>query len=114
MLCYRLLEETTMSEVTAAQADRLMSDLKLVIADAEALLKSTGGDVGEAMADARGRIEARLAEAKAHLLQLQQSATQQAKAAGRAADDYVHHHPWQAVGIAAGIGLVVGLLIGRR
>ena len=49
-----------MSEVTAAQADRLMSDLKLVIADAEALLKSTGGDVGEAMADARGRIEARL------------------------------------------------------
>jgi ElaB/YqjD/DUF883 family membrane-anchored ribosome-binding protein len=103
-----------MSEVTAAQTERLMSDLKVVIADAEALLKSTAGDVSESMADARSRIESRLIEAKANLLQLQQSATLHAKAAGRAADEYVHEHPWQAVGIAAGIGLVVGLLIGRR
>ncbi len=103
-----------MSEVTAAQADRLMSDLKVLIADAEALLKSSSGDMGEAVAGARGRIEARLADAKANLLHLQQEASQRAKAAGRAADDYVHQHPWQAVGIAAGVGLVVGLLIGRR
>lgn len=103
-----------MSEVTAAQADRLMSDLKVLIADAEALLKSSSSDVGEAVAGARSRIEARLDDAKANLLQLQQEAAQRAKAAGRAADDYVHEHPWQAVGVAAGIGLVVGLLIGRR
>jgi ElaB/YqjD/DUF883 family membrane-anchored ribosome-binding protein len=103
-----------MSEVTAAQTERLMSDLKVVIADAEALLTSTAGDVSESMADARSRIESRLIEAKANLLQLQQTATARAKAAGRAADDYVHEHPWQAVGIAAGIGLVVGLLISRR
>lgn len=103
-----------MSDATAAQADRLMSDLKVLIADAEALLKSSSGDVGEAVASARSRIEARLDDAKAHLLQLQQEAAQRAKAAGRAADDYVHEHPWQAVGMAAGIGLVVGLLIGRR
>ena len=103
-----------MSEVTAAQADRLMSDLKVLIADAEALLKSGSSDVGEAVAGARSRIEARLDDAKANLLQLQQEAAQRAKAAGRAADDYVHEHPWQAVGVAAGIGLVVGLLIGRR
>jgi ElaB/YqjD/DUF883 family membrane-anchored ribosome-binding protein len=103
-----------MSEVTAAQADRLMSDLKVLIADAEALLKSSSSDVGEAVAGARSRMEARLDDAKANLLQLQQEAAQRAKAAGRAADDYVHEHPWQAVGVAAGIGLVVGLLIGRR
>ena len=103
-----------MSEVTAAQADRLMSDLKVLIADAEALLKSSSSDVGQAVAGARSRMEARLDDAKANLLQLQQEAAQRAKAAGRAADDYVHEHPWQAVGVAAGIGLVVGLLIGRR
>lgn len=103
-----------MSEVTAAQADRLMCDLKVLIADAEALLKSGSGDVGEAVASARSRIEARLDDAKANLAQLQQEAAQRAKAAGRAADDYVHEHPWQAVGIAAGIGLVIGLLVGRR
>ena len=52
-----------MSEVTAAQTERLMSDLKVVIADAEALLTSTAGDVSESMADARSRIESRLIEA---------------------------------------------------
>jgi ElaB/YqjD/DUF883 family membrane-anchored ribosome-binding protein len=60
------------------------------------------------------RLQERLATAKDGLLKLQESATEKAKAAGRAADDYVHDHPWKSVGIAAGIGLVVGLLIGRR
>ena len=31
-----------------------------------------------------------------------------------AADEYVHEHPWSAVGVAAGIGLIVGLLMSRR
>jgi ElaB/YqjD/DUF883 family membrane-anchored ribosome-binding protein len=35
------------------------------------------------------------------------------KAAARATDEYVHDHPWRAVGIAAGVGLVVGMLISR-
>jgi ElaB/YqjD/DUF883 family membrane-anchored ribosome-binding protein len=37
-----------------------------------------------------------------------------AKAAGHAADDYVHENPWRAIGVAAGIGVIIGLLIGRR
>ena len=41
-------------------------------------------------------------------------ALDKAKAAGRAADDYVHENPWRSVGIAAGAGLIIGLLIGRR
>jgi ElaB/YqjD/DUF883 family membrane-anchored ribosome-binding protein len=32
----------------------------------------------------------------------------------RATDDYVHEHPWRAVGAAAGVGLIIGLLISRR
>ena len=45
---------------------------------------------------------------------LQDSAVARAKAAGHAADDYVHEHPWKAIGAAAGIGMIIGLLIGRR
>ena len=56
----------------------------------------------------------RLQQAKDNLLQLQEAALARARAAGHAADDYVHDNPWTAVGTAAGIGLLVGLLIGRR
>jgi len=116
--CYgpscRIKEVTTMSEMTAAQKDKLMADLKVVIADAEELLRLTAGEVSAGTGDVRMRLQERLATAKDGLLKLQESATEKAKAAGRAADDYVHDHPWKSVGIAAGIGLVVGMLIGRR
>ncbi|MDQ1316092.1 MAG: hypothetical protein QG662_2201, partial [Pseudomonadota bacterium] len=36
------------------------------------------------------------------------------KAAAKATDEYVHVHPWQAIGVAASVGVVIGLLIGRR
>lgn len=103
-----------MPDVSTAQKDRLMSDLRVVIADAEELLRTTAGELGEGAAEARGRIQARLQQAKENLLQLQEAAVAKAKAAGLAADDYVHENPWRAIGAAAGIGLVVGLLIGRR
>lgn len=103
-----------MSELTVAQKDKLMADLRIVIADAEELLRLGAEQTGAGVAEWRGRVEARLAQAKASLAELQQSAVAKAKAVGHAADDYVHENPWKAIGAAAGIGLVVGLLIGRR
>lgn len=103
-----------MSELTAAHKDKLMADLRVVIADTEELLRITADQAGEGLSDARARIQARLAQAKASLSQLQETAVAKAKAAGHAADEYVHENPWKAIGVAAGIGLVVGLLIGRR
>ena len=103
-----------MSEMSVAQKDKLMADLKVVVADAEALLKLTADDVTESTAGLRERLQQRLADAKHSLLTLQASATEKAKAAGHAADDYVHDHPWKAIAVGAGVGLVVGLLIGRR
>jgi ElaB/YqjD/DUF883 family membrane-anchored ribosome-binding protein len=103
-----------MPDVSTAQKDRLMSDLRVVIADAEELLRSTAGEVSGSAAEARGRIEARLQQAKANLAQLQDAALAKARAAGHAADEFVHENPWKAIGAAAGVGLVVGLLIGRR
>ena len=103
-----------MSEMTLAQKDKLMADLKVVIADAEELLRLTAGDASASTGDLRMRLQERLTNAKHGLLALQESATEKAKAAGRAADDYVHDNPWKSVGIAAGLGVIVGLLIGRR
>lgn len=103
-----------MSELTATQKDKLMADLRVVVADAEELLKLTAGDLNESTLGLRERLQQRLADAKHSLLTLQASATEKAKAAGHAADDYVHDHPWRAIAAGAGVGLVVGLLIGRR
>jgi ElaB/YqjD/DUF883 family membrane-anchored ribosome-binding protein len=103
-----------MNDVTAAQTDKLMADLRLVVADAEELLRSTAGQAGEGAAELRDRVQASLARARAGLADMQDAAITKAKEAGRAADDYVHENPWRSIGIAAGFGLVVGLLIGRR
>jgi len=103
-----------MSELTATQKEKLMADLRVVVTDAEELLRLTADDLGESTVGLRERLTERLQHARASLLDLQASSTDKAKTAGRAADDYVHDHPWKSVAIGAGIGLVVGLLIGRR
>lgn len=103
-----------MNDVTAAQTDKLMADLRLVVSDAEELLRSTAGQAGDGAAELRDRVQASLARARAGLADAQDAAITRAKAAGRAADDYVHDNPWRSIGIAAGFGLLVGLLIGRR
>jgi len=103
-----------MSDLTAAQKDKLMADLRVVVADAEELLKLTAGDVSASTVGLRERLQQRLSDARHSLLTLQASATEKAKLAGHAADDYVHDHPWQSVAIGAAVGVVVGLLIGRR
>lgn len=100
-----------MSDVTK---EKLVSDLKVVVADAEELLRITAGQAGEKAAELRARLERRLADTKLALAEAQEVIVDKAKAVGRATDDYVHDNPWKSVGIAAGIGFVVGLLIGRR
>lgn len=103
-----------MTELTSAQRDKLMADLRLVIADTEELLRVTAGQTGEQAKELRNRMQARLDQAKASMLHVQDAAVARAKAAGHAADEYVHENPWRAIGAAAGIGLIAGLLIGRR
>ncbi|HNV21947.1 MAG TPA: DUF883 domain-containing protein, partial [Candidatus Hydrogenedentes bacterium] len=52
--------------------------------------------------------------AKEKMADIQVVVADKAKVAARVTDDYVHDNPWQAVGIAAGVGFVIGLLINRR
>ena len=103
-----------MNEMTEVQKGKLMSDLRLVIADAEELLRITSDQASEGAADVRSRVQAKMEQAKAELLQLQHAAVAKVRAAGRATDELVHENPWKSMGIAAGVGLVMGLLVGRR
>ncbi|MBM3351574.1 MAG: DUF883 domain-containing protein [Betaproteobacteria bacterium] len=99
---------------TEVSKEQLVADFKVVIADAEALLKATASQGGETIANLRARTEESLAHAKERLAEAQDALIEKTKAAAHATDEYVHEKPWHAVGVAAGIGLVIGLLIGRR
>ena len=103
-----------MSNDTDISRDKLASDLRIVIADAEELLRATAGQVGEKAVVARERIQESLRLAKDKLARAEEVMVDKTKAAARATDDYVHDHPWGAVGIAAAVGLVMGMLISRR
>ena len=94
--------------------DQLITDMKAVIADAEALLHATAEAAGEKVGALRTRAQQTLTEAKAKLAQLDDDMVHQAKDAARTADRYVRDNPWGAVGIAAAAGVVIGLLISRR
>jgi ElaB/YqjD/DUF883 family membrane-anchored ribosome-binding protein len=103
-----------MSELTSAQKDKLMADLQLVMADAEALLAATAGDAGAGVAELRKRVQATLSSAKTGLIEAQAAVVDKAKVAAKVTDEYVHENPWKSISIAAGAGLLIGLLLGRR
>jgi ElaB/YqjD/DUF883 family membrane-anchored ribosome-binding protein len=103
-----------MSDMTDVTKEKLIADVKLVIADSEDLLRATAGQAGEKIAEIRARSQDRLAAAKIKLAEAEAVMVDKAKQVGRVADDYVHDNPWRSVGVAAGFGFIVGLLIGRR
>lgn len=103
-----------MNDTAAARTDKLMNDLRGFVADAEELLRATAGETSDSAAEMRSRIQASLARARHSLADMQDAALAKARAAGHAADDYVHDHPWTSIGAAAGVGLLLGMLIARR
>ncbi len=94
--------------------EKLVADLKVVVADAEELLRATASQAGEKVSAARERIQASLATAKVKLTEAERVLLEKSKQAAKATDEYVRENPWQAVGVAAVAGLVLGVLISRR
>jgi ElaB/YqjD/DUF883 family membrane-anchored ribosome-binding protein len=101
------------SSSTASQ-EKLVTDIRAIISDAEDLLKVTADQTGEKISELRARIQARLLDARIRLGVAEEVLMDKTRAAARAADDYVHASPWRAVGIGAGIGFLVGFILGRR
>jgi len=99
---------------TAASKKKLVQDFQRVIADTEELLHATAHETEGKVVELRERMRENLSAARHKLADIEETVTVKAKEAARATDDYVHEHPWHAIGAAAGVGLVLGLLIGRR
>jgi ElaB/YqjD/DUF883 family membrane-anchored ribosome-binding protein len=94
--------------------EKLVADFRVVLSDAEELLKATANQSGEKLAGVRARLEENMRTAKSRLVDAQEGVVGKAKAAVGATDSYVHEHPWQTIGIAAAAGAVIGLLINRH
>jgi ElaB/YqjD/DUF883 family membrane-anchored ribosome-binding protein len=94
--------------------DKLVQDFKLVIADAEELLRATATQAGEKVSAARERIQDRIHSAKIKVAEAEEALMVRTREAARMTDEFVHDKPWYAVGIAGAVGLVIGMLIGRR
>lgn len=91
-------------------AEKANQDLKALMHDAEELLKATAGDMSEKTKQARTRLQAALENAKATYTQLEYKARDAAKATDRV----VRAHPYETIGMAFGVGLVVGVILGRK
>lgn len=103
-----------MNDMSQVTKEKLVADFRVVVADAEELLRATAGQAGDKVAEMRAKAQDHLAAARVRLAEYEAALVDKAKEVGRAADDYVHENPWSSVGIAAGVGFLVGLLIGRR
>lgn len=103
-----------MSTNAETSTDQLVSDLKTVMNDAEALLKATSTQTGERVQEVRARAEKSLREARARVNEIEQEAMRAAREMADATEEYVRGNPWQSIGVAAGVGLLLGLLISRR
>ena len=105
---------TDMTDQSTVTKEKLVADLKLVIADADELLRATASQAGEKVGELRVRMQENLTSARHKLADAEAALKEKSREVARATDDYVHDHPWKSIGVAAGVGLLVGLLIGRR
>jgi ElaB/YqjD/DUF883 family membrane-anchored ribosome-binding protein len=95
-------------------ASQLIDDLTSVIRDAESLLRATAAQTGDRVEEIRARAEESVRQAKERLANVEEQALERARELAGDADQYIRGNPWQAVGIAAGVGLLLGLLMSRR
>lgn len=103
-----------MTTNTAATREKLAADLRAVITDTQELLNATAGQAGEKISAARARAEQTLRDTKDRLAELGDAGVERAKAAAKATDTYVHDNPWQAIGVAASVGFLLGWVLGRK
>jgi len=90
--------------------ESLAAELQSIIKDAEALLHATASEKGEKADSARAKMKDALERAKASYNALEGRALAQFKAT----DEIIRKHPYETVGVAFGLGLVLGLLLNRR
>ena len=93
---------------------QLKDDLTTVMRDAEALIHASADQGSAKMVEARAKIQQSLEAAKARFLAAEQAVQRQAVHTVHATEDFARRNPWQAMSLAAGVGLVIGALLARR
>ena len=93
---------------------KLAGDFRSVVTDVEELLKATAGQTGGQLSNARDRVAESMKQMRVELENAEHAAIAKAKHAAAEVDHYAHENPWQAVGIAAGIGFLIGVVVARR
>ena len=101
---------TTERNVEEVTRQKLLRDMKVVLHDAEALIIATAGDISERTKEARVRLGAALERAKESCHKMEAKAIASAKATDR----IIREHPYQSIGLAFGLGLLVGVLVNRK
>ena len=91
---------------------KLLKDFNAVVHEADQLLKYVADEGGDKARALRVKVERNLNAAKDRLRNLEDAVVEKSKATTRATDEYVHEHPWQTAGVAAGLSLVCGAVIG--
>jgi ElaB/YqjD/DUF883 family membrane-anchored ribosome-binding protein len=104
------LRERPIMTANEVSTDKLVTDLKRVVRDSEELLKDSAGAVGEKARDVRERLSQTLESAKATCRRLEEKAIEGAKAT----DKVIRTHPYESIGVAFGIGLLIGVLVTRK
>jgi ElaB/YqjD/DUF883 family membrane-anchored ribosome-binding protein len=90
--------------------EKLAEDLRVLVHDAEQLLKSGANEAGEKAAELRARLQTSLENAKDTMKRLEDRAV----AGAKAADRVIRDHPYESIGVAFGLGLLIGALISRK
>lgn len=93
-----------------ANIEKIMADLKILSRDAEALMQATAGQAGEKAGELRDRLAAALESAKASCQRMEAKAI----AGAKVADQTIREHPYESIGVAFGVGLLIGVVVGRR
>lgn len=100
---------------TAAETkDQLVANLRRVVSDAEDLLAATAGQTDTKITELRARAKENLLLARERLADADAAMRARARQAAVATDEYVHDNPWSSIGAAAALGILIGVLLGRR
>ena len=86
------------------------NDMGTLAEDARALMTATADVAGEKVSEARKRLAAALERGKEIYGRVRAKAVEGVEAT----DEVVHEHPYQAIGIAFGVGMLLGYLVARR
>ena len=99
------------NKTTAQTPTDLLNDLKALVIEAEKMMSES---VSEPTADAVSALRVRYDAASERMGELYDGAKKRVVAGAKCTDEAIRENPYQSLAVAAGVGLIVGVLLGRN